>query len=153
MKGRKEKRKLMKWCGGTVWIFIKEKKKKSFNITRLRPMSFKCSPIQPCLFFIPSSAQRSPSLPTAASIKPVCADCWGGTNSNFLWYTHKERMGLWILGCACRLGGRKCMRGPSVHDGGQSSGGRPGSFVCNSCCHGNAYSATSGRRQLLDFCV
>lgn len=49
--------------------------KKSFNITRLSPMSFKCSPIQPCLFFILSSAQLSSSLPTKAGITLVSSDC------------------------------------------------------------------------------
>lgn len=142
MKGRKtEKRKLMRWCGGTVWI---NKKKKSFNITRQSPMSFKCSPIQPCLLFKLSSAHHSPSLPTVATMKPVGADCWGGTNSEFLWHSQTnicraKADGAVVIRCLL-AGERKCLRGPSVHDGGESS--REGRY------HLSATAAAMGTRIL-----
>lgn len=136
--------------------------KKSFYITRLNPMSFKCCPIQPCLFlffFKLSSAQLPVTARTAASIKTRRRRLLRRDEQRVL-VTHTQTnvcrakgWGCGYLGCAGRWGERKCLRGPWVHDSGQSSWGRPGSFVCSSCCHGNAHSPTSGRCQLLDFCV
>lgn len=44
----------------------------------------------------------------------------------------------------------KCLRSPSIHDKAER---KPGSFICNSCCHWSAHGTTSSGCQLLDLCV
>lgn len=91
-------------------------------------MSFKYNPIQPCLFFLNCHKLNTPRLspqpqvsnPSAQTAEEGRMESSRDTNTNK--HMSGQRMGLWLFGCAGRLSERKCLRGPLVHGGEQSTG-------------------------------